>query len=90
MFVLGPSWRPFIGHGPFLRKLSAQLGGQHFAFMELARRYQSDVLGFRLGRERVVCVSSYATVKQVLTCEEFHGRPDNFFMRLRTMGTRKG
>lgn len=88
--VSGPSWRPFIGHGPSLRKLAAQLGGQHFAFMAMARQYQTDVLGLQLGRERVVCVCSYSTIKQVLTCEEYHGRPDNFFMRLRTMGTRKG
>lgn len=32
----------------------------------------------------------YDLVKEVLTRDDFNNRPDNFFMRLRCMGTRKG
>nr|UUB32680.1 cytochrome P450 CYP305F1 [Dendroctonus valens] len=89
-FPPGPPWRPFIGNGPELRKLAKEYGGQHLAFTELARRYDTEVVGLQLGKERVICVCSYATVRQVLTSDDYQGRPDNFFMKLRTMGTRKG
>ncbi|ERL90380.1 hypothetical protein D910_07729 [Dendroctonus ponderosae] len=87
---LGPPWRPFIGNGPELRRLAKEYGGQHLAITELARRYDTEVVGLKLGKERVICVCSYATVRQVLTSDDYQGRPDNFFMKLRTMGTRKG
>ncbi|KAH1003748.1 hypothetical protein HUJ04_003617 [Dendroctonus ponderosae] len=89
-FGLGPPWRPFIGNGPELRRLAKEYGGQHLAITELARRYDTEVVGLKLGKERVICVCSYATVRQVLTSDDYQGRPDNFFMKLRTMGTRKG
>lgn len=60
------------------------------AFDELAKRHNTNVLGLKLGRELVVVAFSYEVVRKVLTREEYEGRPDNFFIRLRTMGTRKG
>ncbi|CAG9771581.1 unnamed protein product, partial [Ceutorhynchus assimilis] len=86
----GPRWIPLIGHGPELRKLAKYYGGQHLAFEELSRRYDTNVVGLKLGQERIVCACSYQSVKQVMTSDEFLGRPDNFFFRLRTMGARLG
>lgn len=79
-----------MGNLPELRKLSKRLGGQHLALLELAKMYKTNVLGLKLGNDLVITVFSYATVKHVLTSEEYEGRPDNFFIRLRSMGTRKG
>ncbi|XP_066254630.1 uncharacterized protein [Euwallacea similis] len=89
-FPPGPSWKPLIGNGPELRQLAQTLGGQHLAFIELAKRYDTEVVGLKLGKERVICACSYSTVKQVLTSDEYLNRPVNFFMELRTMGTKKG
>nr|WCC58048.1 cytochrome P450 [Pharsalia antennata] len=89
-FPPGPSWLPFIGNLPELRKLSRALGGQYLALIELAKRYKTNVLGLKLGSEYVVTVFSYPVIKTVLLGDEYDGRPDNFFMRLRTMGTRRG
>lgn len=47
-------------------------------------------MGLKLGRELVVVALSYPLVKDVHLQEVFEGRPDTFFLRLRTMGTRKG
>lgn len=46
------------------------------------------MIGLKLGRELVVVAFTYPIVKEIHTRDEFDGRPDNFFLRLRTMGTR--
>nr|AMR44690.1 cytochrome P450 305a1 [Mylabris cichorii] len=89
-FPPGPRWLPLIGNLPELKKLAKSLGGQHLALSELSRIYNTNVLGLKLGSDYVVVVFSYNTVRQVLTREEFEGRPDNFFIRLRCMGIRRG
>lgn len=90
LMFLGPPWVPLIGNGPELRKLAKIFGGQHLAYAELARRFDTEVIGLKIGKEKAICVCSYATVHHVLTSDEFLGRPDNFFFRLRGLGTRKG
>lgn len=59
-------------------------------FEEWAREYKSDILGLRLGSQNFVVAMGYKYVRECHTREEFDGRPDNFFMRLRTMGIRRG
>lgn len=88
-FISGPQWViPFIGNTPYLRKLSKECGGQYKAFEKLSEIYDSSVIGLKLGTDNVVVALTYQNVKEILTREEFDGRPDNFFLRLRTMGTR--
>ncbi|KAL1517667.1 hypothetical protein ABEB36_001402 [Hypothenemus hampei] len=89
-FPPGPCWKPFIGDGPELRKLARKLGGQHLAFEALAKNYNTNVLGMQLGRRRVIVACAYDTVVQILKSEAYYGRPKDFFMNLRTMGTGKG
>lgn len=60
------------------------------AAQEMSKRYNSNVLGFKFGREKVVVITGYDTIKQVLLRDDFNNRPDNFFLRLRCMGTRRG
>lgn len=88
-FPPGPKWKiPFIGNSWQLRKLSKELGGQHKAMEKLCEVYSSNVIGLKLGTELVIYARSYEIVKEIHTREAFDGRPDNFFLRLRTMGTR--
>lgn len=71
-----------------LRKLARESGGQYKAFEKLSEEYSSPVVGLKLGNELVVVAFSIPLVKEIHSREEFDGRPDNFFLRLRTMGTR--
>lgn len=86
----GPRWLPVLGNLLDLKRLVRKLGSQHAAFESLCQEYGSSVLGLRLGSDLVIVASGYEAVSQVLTSDDWLGRPDNFFMRLRTMGTRKG
>lgn len=73
-----------------MRATARKLGGQHRAFEEWSRDFNSDILGLRLGHDNYVVAMGYKYVREIHTREEFDGRPDTFFMRLRTMGHRLG
>ncbi|KAJ8970471.1 hypothetical protein NQ317_017737 [Molorchus minor] len=75
----GPSWIPVVGNLLELKKLSHRLGGQHLALAELARRFNTNVLGLKLGNDLVVTVFSYPVIRTVHSGEEYDGRPNNFF-----------
>lgn len=62
--------------------------GQHWVFERWMKEYNSPVIGLRLGGENVVVAMTYPMVRAIHTGDEFVGRPDNFFLRLRTMGTK--
>ena len=68
--------------------MQGQCGGQHNAFKKLTKDYETEVLGLKLGRDRFIVGTGHKMVTEIQTREEFDGRPDNFFIRLRTMGTR--
>ncbi|XP_035918144.1 probable cytochrome P450 305a1 isoform X1 [Anopheles stephensi] len=87
----GPRWLPIVGNTPLVRKMAAKHGGLLAnVFDKLSESYRSSVIGLKLGRERVVVGLGYDEVKDILCNEAFQGRPDNFFIRLRTLGTRLG
>lgn len=58
-------------------------------WQELSEVY-GNVVGLKLGRVLVVTTFGPEAVKEVLSREEFNGRPDGFFFRLRTFGKRLG
>uniref|UniRef100_A0A182JAI0 Uncharacterized protein n=1 Tax=Anopheles atroparvus TaxID=41427 RepID=A0A182JAI0_ANOAO len=71
--------------------MAAQNGGMLANVCDkLAEYHGSSVIGMKLGRERIVVCLGYNEVKEALLNEAFQGRPDNFFIRLRTLGTRLG
>lgn len=87
----GPQWHlPFIGDSKLVRELAKKLGGQYEAFKEISKRFDSPIISLKLGNELVIFVSSYRFIREVHTNSLFDGRPDNFFLRLRTMGSRLG
>ncbi|KAH8268819.1 hypothetical protein KR018_010471 [Drosophila ironensis] len=89
-FPPGPRFLPWLGNTLQFRKEARALGGQHILFERWSELYQSKLLGLKLGQEYVVVVLGHEMVREVQLQEVFEGRPDNFFLRLRTMGTRKG
>ncbi|ALC44173.1 Cyp305a1 [Drosophila busckii] len=89
-FPPGPAFLPYVGNTLQFRREARAAGGQHKLFEQWSERYQSQLLGLKLGQEYVVVALGHELVREVQLQEVFEGRPDNFFLRLRTMGTRKG
>ncbi|KAH8262402.1 hypothetical protein KR026_003094 [Drosophila bipectinata] len=89
-FPPGPHFLPWLGNTLQFRKEARALGGQHILFERWSEKYKSNLLGLKLGQEYVVVALGHEMVREVQLQEVFEGRPDNFFLRLRTMGTRKG
>ncbi|XP_054289551.1 methyl farnesoate epoxidase-like [Macrosteles quadrilineatus] len=85
----GPRWLPVVGNLLQVISLRKHLGFTHLVWCRLAEMFGS-VVGLRLGRDLIVIVSGYKLVKQVSTREDFDGRPDGFFFRLRSFGERLG
>lgn len=85
----GPKWLPFVGCFLTVRRLKAKHRYAYLAFQELAKTY-GPILGLKLGGQKVVVVSSHDLVKEVLLQDEFNGRPDGFFFRVRSFGKRQG
>ncbi|KAG7189775.1 hypothetical protein KM043_017438 [Ampulex compressa] len=88
-FPPGPRWLPLIGCYPIFQRLRSKHGYVHLALQKLTQRY-GPILGLKLGIQKLVVISSYDLVKKVLLQEEFNGRPDGFFFRLRALGKRRG
>ncbi|XP_050074517.1 probable cytochrome P450 305a1 [Anopheles maculipalpis] len=87
----GPRWLPIVGNTPLVRKLAAKNGGLLANVCDkLSESYRSSVIGLKLGQERVVVGLGYDVVKDIFFNDAFQSRPDNFFVRLRTLGTRLG
>lgn len=81
---------PILGNQLQLRRDAKELGGQHFVFKRWMKEYNSPVIGLKLGSELVVVGMTYPIVHEIHTRDVFDGRPDNFFIRLRSMGSRLG
>ncbi len=90
LLFAGPSRWPIVGNTFLIKKLSKELGGQYVALLRLSEKYKTNILGLKLGSDQYVVVFGRQLVQQVFTREEFQGRPDGFFIRLRTMGQRRG
>ena len=80
---------PVVGNYFWFRQQKLSLGYYHLVWASLSTKY-GPVVGLRLGRDCVVTVSGYDAIRDVLLRDEFDGRPDGFFFRLRTFGKRLG
>lgn len=90
IFCIGPSRLPIVGNTFLMKKLSKKLGGQYLALLKLSKDYKTNILGLKLGSDQYVVVFGRKLVNEIFVRDEFQGRPDGFFIRLRTMGTKKG
>jgi Cytochrome P450. len=78
-----------VGNYFWFRQQKLSVHYYHLVWASLSTKY-GPVVGLRLGRDCVVTVSGYDAIRDVLLRDEFDGRPDGFFFRLRTFGKRLG
>ncbi|XP_017762815.1 PREDICTED: methyl farnesoate epoxidase-like [Eufriesea mexicana] len=88
-FPPGPKWLPLIGCIFAFRRLKLKHKYAFLAFQELTKTY-GPILGLKLGNQKVVVISTHDLVKKVLLQDEFNGRPDGFFFKVRAFGKKKG
>ncbi|KAI5730597.1 hypothetical protein M8J76_015514 [Diaphorina citri] len=85
----GPSWLPVVGCYLEFSRLLSKFKYHYLVCENYARRY-GPITGLRLGRDRIILVSGFKAVREVLTRDEFDGRPSGYFFRLRALGRRLG
>ncbi|CAH1391662.1 unnamed protein product [Nezara viridula] len=86
----GPIALPYFGNIITIKKLSKKFNGLQGAFIELSKQYRTDVLSVSMSGEYSVVVQGKELIDEVLRGDEFQGRPNNFFIKLRSMGARRG
>ncbi|XP_055631206.1 methyl farnesoate epoxidase-like [Toxorhynchites rutilus septentrionalis] len=85
----GPNWLPLVGCGVYVFNLMKRFNFYHLMWHDLARRFGS-VVGLKLGRDRVVIISGLEAVREFYSKDEFNGRPNGFFFRVRSFNKRLG
>ncbi|PSN47976.1 Methyl farnesoate epoxidase, partial [Blattella germanica] len=80
---------PVVGSYLWFRQEKSRLAYDHLVWSSLVAQY-GPVAGVRLGKDKIVVASGYEAVKEVLLRDEFDGRPDGFFFRVRTFGKKMG
>ncbi|CAG9864108.1 unnamed protein product [Phyllotreta striolata] len=85
----GPAMLPVVGNFLQYRERLKVLGYHHLVWMELFQKY-GEIVGMKLGRNYVIGVFGADAIREVFNREDFDGRPDGFFFRLRTFGKRLG
>lgn len=88
-FPPGPFWLPIIGCLVNFKRLRSKHGFTHLAVKQLEKSY-GPILGLKLGWQKVVIISTYDLVKEALLRDEFNGRPESFFFKVRSFGKKKG
>ncbi|KAK9500285.1 hypothetical protein O3M35_001573 [Rhynocoris fuscipes] len=86
----GPCYIPIIGNSYLIKRYCMKYGGLHNALMQLCTKYRSDIIGFNLSGKYVVAIQNDELCDEALLKDELLGRPDSFFIKLRSMGTNKG
>lgn len=85
---LGPAWLPIIGNLPILKYLKI-FKFHHLLWQYLAKIY-GPVVGLRFLNDHIVIISGRDTIKEFYGRDEFNGRPDGFFFRVRSFDKRLG
>nr|CAD7398393.1 unnamed protein product [Timema poppensis] len=88
-FPPGPQWLPVLGSALAVHQLRKRTGYLYEATAELARQY-GPVVGLKVGKDRTVVLCGYDGIKDMLSREEFDGRPQGPFYETRTWGIRRG
>ena len=85
----GPPWVPVLGSALHVHRLRKQTGYLYRATAELAKCY-GPVVGLRIGKDRQVVLCGYEAIRDMLSRDEFDGRPQGIFYETRTWGKRRG
>lgn len=78
-----------LGNIPLIVRLKKHFAFHHLIWQHLADRY-GDIVGLRLGKDRLVIVSGRDAIRKFYSMSEFDGRPDGFFFRVRSFDKRLG
>lgn len=79
-----------IGNRYCLQTMIQKFGGDHYAYLELCKRYKSSIISLRLSCNDTIVVSDIKHIQEILKKEEYEGRPWNEFVKLRNLGLKKG
>jgi len=85
----GPPWMPVLGSALHVHRLRKKTGYLYQATAELAKCY-GPVVGLRIGKDRQVVLCGYEAIRDMLSRDEFDGRPQGIFYETRTWGKRRG
>lgn len=85
----GPKWLPILGSAYAIHKLRQKTGYLYKAASELSKQY-GPVVGLKIGKDRTVIVDGFEAIKQMLSEDDFSGRPKGVFYETRTWGIRRG
>lgn len=80
---------PVLGSALHVHRLRKQTGYLYRATAKLAHCY-GPVVGLRVGKDRQVVLCGFEAIKEMLSREEFDGRPQGLFYETRTWGKRRG
>ncbi|KAG8240025.1 hypothetical protein J437_LFUL016411 [Ladona fulva] len=87
----GPPWLPIAGCLPYIAwKCREKNQTVNVTFTSLAKEYATQILGIKVGKDRLIVLCSYEAAREVLSREEFDGRPTGVFFDTRTWGIRRG
>ncbi|KAF6203329.1 hypothetical protein GE061_003747 [Apolygus lucorum] len=86
----GPFQLPLVGNNSLVAKYSVKYKGLHNGLSKLCKEFSTDIIMIKLNGDNMVVVQNEGLIEQICTREEFQARPDTFFIRHRSMGTRKG
>ena len=91
-FPNGPFFYPIIGNLLTIARLRKQTGFIVKTVMKIADEFPNtkDVVGLKIGKDRVVFTLTTKALKEVYTSQDFDGRPFGPFYETRTWNKRRG
>lgn len=72
-----------------IKKLHGICNFYHLVWHYLTTKY-GPIVGLRIGRDRLIIVAGKDAIKQFYGLNEFNGRPDGYFYRIRSFDKRLG
>lgn len=88
-FFLGPRWLPILGSALEVARIRKETGFLHETCTQLSRKY-GPVFGLKIGKDRIVVLNNYESMRSLLTNEDCDGRPTGPVYEARTFGERRG
>lgn len=88
-FEKGPRWLPILGSALEIARIRKRTGFLHETCTELSKKYGS-VFGLKIGKDRIVVLNDYESMRSMLTSDECDGRPTGPVYEARTWGERRG
>lgn len=90
-FPKGPSWLPIVGSLIPIAKARKETGMLVKGVRKITKEMNiSDLIGFKVGKDRVVFVYSTEAIMEMFTNQDIDGRPFGPFYETRTWNQRLG